>query len=268
MTLKRPLSPSSSLIVYESSPIEDRSSRFIAIYSPSLAARDLQARPEFNSATHRIAAWRVPSSQRALSSQRLFDTRYDDDGEKYGGKALASVLDQLDVEGAVVVARWYGGVMLGPVRFDHIRHCAREAVDKYIDRSVKKAKIVEDEGRRKDLIRILPEWDQSISVLRALLLEKQVGSDSATSRVERKDVMPAKVPDYTKLPLPALENLERARDATIGWILGQIEKAESLHQGQSDAMNPPVERSKETVEDSEKSPEAESQDVQVPNSAA
>ena len=37
---------------------------------------------------------------------------------------------------------------------------------------------------------------------------------------------PAKVPDYSKLPLSALEKLEQVRDATISWILKEIEKAE------------------------------------------
>ncbi|KAL8954705.1 MAG: hypothetical protein Q9183_006971, partial [Haloplaca sp. 2 TL-2023] len=203
----------------------DRSSRFIALYSPHLSAKELQAKAEFKTATHRIAAWRHPSSQRSLNSQPLFETGHDDDGEKYGGKNLANVLKDMNVEGAVVVARWYGGVMLGPVRFEHIRSCAREAILKCVSPSDgpqnnKKVKVEDSGERREELIRVLPERDQSIVVLRGLLAEKQHSSSS-------EKASPAKVPEYATLPLKTLENLDRARDATIGWILKQIEKAEA-----------------------------------------
>ncbi|KAL8860983.1 MAG: hypothetical protein Q9178_002496 [Gyalolechia marmorata] len=225
-----PIPPNHSPVIYRSSSIEDRSSRFIAIYSPSLTAKELQAKAEFQDASHRIAASRIPSSQRSLINDwPLFDTTHDDDGEKYAGKALASVLSDFNVQGAVVVARWYGGIMLGPVRFDHIKNCAREAISNYLQSTkqqhAKRAKTNAEDGTRKAvLIRVLPERDQSISVLRALLAEKQ--STGSLSPKAEKGTSPAKVPDYPKLPLKTLENLERARDATIGWILAQIEKAE------------------------------------------
>ncbi|KAL8644212.1 MAG: hypothetical protein Q9226_007878 [Calogaya cf. arnoldii] len=239
MPPKRALSPTpsqASTAIYRSSPITDRSSRFVAIYSPSLTTKQLQSRPEFSDATHRITACRAPSTQRSLiPSQPLYATTHSDDGEKYGGKAVASVLSDLNIEGSVVVARWYGGIMLGPVRFDHIKNCARDAISKHLHSSeqslqVKKARTIADdeEKRRADLIRVLPERDQSISVLRVLLAEKQAAT--TTSPKVDKVVSPAKVLEYSKLPLKALENLERARDATIGWILAQIEKAEVAQQ--------------------------------------
>ncbi len=241
MPPKRPLSPSTtSASTYTSFPITDRSSRFLAIYSPTLSAKALQAQDEFKSATHRIAAWRQPSTQRALSSQRLYDTGHDDDGEKYGGKTLETVLISLDVEGAVVVARWYGGVMLGPVRFEHIKNCARDAIKLYLeggDKKAKKVKVEEDEARRQELIRVLPERDRSIAVLRDLLVEKQ--QKDGSQKAERGGA--AKVPEYAKLPLPTLGSLERARDATIGWILKQIEKAEVTQEEFSKDLKPEVE---------------------------
>ena len=119
----------------------------------------------------------MPSNQRALNSHRLFDTGHDDDGEKYGGKTLEKVLSSADVEGAVVVARWYGGVMLGPVRFDHIKACAQEAIAGWIqerERRVKRQRVQDKDERRQGLIRVLPERDESIIVLRGLLAEKRV----------------------------------------------------------------------------------------------
>lgn len=222
----RSVSPESSSRIYRSSPIEDRSSTFVAFYSPTLAAKELQAHTEFRSASHRIAAWRKPSSQRALNAQRLLETGHDDDGEKYGGKALEKVLIEMEVEGAVVVARWYGGVMLGPVRFDHIKNCARDAIMRWSqdrEMSTKKAKIREDEAEKERLIETLPERDQSIIVLRDLLAEKSPQPSSGPSGKGT----PAKTQDYSTLPLATLEKLEQVRDATIGWILKQIEKAES-----------------------------------------
>ena len=229
MSLKRPrsVSPISDALptTYASSTIEDRASKFTAVFSPSISVEDLQARAEFRSASHRIAAWRRPSTQRSLTAQQIYDTGHDDDGEKYGGRTLEKVLAATDVVGAVVVARWYGGVRLGPARFDHIRHCAHEAISRFEEareHGAKKAKITEETNRREELIRLLPERDQSIGVLRGLLSEKQ----KVKSSQEEPKSSPAKVPNYSTLPLPVLENLERARDATLEWILKQIEKAE------------------------------------------
>ena len=230
----RSASPESTLI-FKSPPIEDRSSKFIAFYSPTLSAQELQAHTEFKTASHRIAAWRKPSSQRALNAQRLLDTGHDDDGEKYGGKALEKVLLETDVEGAVVVARWYGGVLLGPVRFDHIKNCARDAIAQWTqdrERTAKKAKTLEDEAEKETLIKTLPERDTSIAVLRDLLAEKS--QQPPSSSPSGKGTM-AKIPNYATMPLATLRKLEQVRDATIGWILKQIEKVEETQAEERDA---------------------------------
>ncbi|KAL8788355.1 MAG: hypothetical protein Q9213_001752 [Squamulea squamosa] len=208
-----------STTIFRSSLIEDRSSRFIAIYSPSLTAKELQARPEFSDAMHRIAAWRIPSLQRSLTdSLRLFDIGHDEDGEKFAGKALASVLSDLKAEGAVVVARWLAVFCWDPLGLITSRIQA------------KKVRVSAEEiKRRDDLIRILPARDQSISVLRGLLAEKQ-SVQLSSPKVETPKLSPTKVPEYVQLPLRTLENLERARDATIGWILAQIESIEAAQQ--------------------------------------
>ena len=239
MSQKRPRSVSleSAGRIFRSSPIEDRSSKFIAFFSPTLAAKELQAHIEFKSASHRIAAWKKPSSQRPLNAQQLFDTGHDDDGEKYGGKALEKVLIETEIEGAVVVARWYGGVLLGPVRFDHIKNSARDAIMQWSqdrERSAKRAKVREDEIAKERLIKTLPERDQSITVLRDLLAEKSQQSSFAPGGKST----PAKTPEYSILPLATLEKLEHVRDATIGWILKQIEKAEEKQAERLDAAIP------------------------------
>ncbi len=227
---KRNRSPSLDvpLELYKSNSIEDRSSRFIAYFPPEIPAKELQRHPDFSKASHRIAAWRKSSSQRSLSSQPVFDTGHDDDGEKYGGKTIEKVLLAANVAGAVVVARWYGGIMLGPVRFDHIRNCANEAIGKWrtaiTARPAKQLKVHDEVRRREELIAVLRERDQSIAILRGLLAEKKGQQASSSQSVEGSP--PAKTNDYVTLPLPALEKLENVRDATIGWILKEIEKAE------------------------------------------
>ncbi|KAL8896079.1 MAG: hypothetical protein Q9207_007886 [Kuettlingeria erythrocarpa] len=234
--------------LYKSSPIEDRSSRFVAYFSPEIPAKELQRHPKFSKASHRIAAWRKPSSQRSLSSQPVFDTGYDDDGEKYGGKTLEKVLVAANLAGAVVVARWYGGVMLGPVRFDHIRNCANEAIAKWraasSARPAKQLKVHDEGQRREELIAILQERDKSITILRGLLAEKK--GQQASSSQSAGGSSPAKATNYVTLPLPALEKLENVRDATIGWILKEIEKAEnSQTEKEAKTMESPIVASQE-----------------------
>ncbi|KAL8719754.1 MAG: hypothetical protein Q9225_003270 [Loekoesia sp. 1 TL-2023] len=220
---KRALSPASD--VYTSSSIDDRSSRFIAYFSSQLSVQDLQNDRDLATATHRIVAWRKPSVQRSLSTQPIYDTGHDDDGEKYGGKTLEKVLVAANVTGAIVVARWYGGVLLGPVRFDHIRNCAIEAINKWKMRSARPAKqikVLDDSQQRESLTAVLEERDQSISVLRDLLAQKK-RTASGSQNDGKSNV---KQSDYGRLPLAALQKLEHVRDATIGWILKEIEKIE------------------------------------------
>uniref|UniRef100_V5GS78 Impact N-terminal domain-containing protein n=2 Tax=Kalmanozyma brasiliensis (strain GHG001) TaxID=1365824 RepID=V5GS78_KALBG len=59
----------------------------------------------------------------------------EDDGERWGGDRVLKVARE---EGAsdvlVVVSRWYGGELLGPVRFDHIENAARAALQEHMAR--------------------------------------------------------------------------------------------------------------------------------------
>jgi putative IMPACT (imprinted ancient) family translation regulator len=247
-----PINPSQD--VYHSAPIEDRASIFVAHYSPTLSAKVLQSHKDFKKATHRIAAWRVPGKQRTLQSTAsqtpissgsngqpqkvLYETGFDDDGEKYAGKRVLRVLEDMKAEGAVVVARWYGGTLLGPVRFAHIEGVAREAIRLGLKAS-KAAKInddgfatgeaaskrpksnnqVDDEETRKRLVVDLSERDESITTLRKLLAEKK-GEDL-------NSVSPMKGPNYGNMPLAALKRLDQARDATIAFLLKNISEAET-----------------------------------------
>ncbi|KAI9708389.1 MAG: hypothetical protein M1820_004093 [Bogoriella megaspora] len=247
---KRSLSPpfdsTTSTEIYRSEPIDDRLSTFIAVFSPTVPAKTLQASDEFKTATHRVAGWRKPSNQKAIATsnsqpRQLYTTGFDDDGEKFGGKHVVQVLDAEKVEGAVVVARWYGGVLLGPVRFTHIEECTRQAVRAWktavAAEAEKKRRLETEEKDRMRLVGVLGERDQSIATLRALLLEKEkAGSDNDGSNTSGSQdgvsikTTPIKSIDYHALPLERLKVLEKARDASIGFLLKKIDQAEERQQ--------------------------------------
>ena len=263
---KNPPASSTSPILYESSPIQDRQSNFIALYTPSttLTPKDLQRHPPYAKASHRILAWRLPSKQQTVHfpSQRpgtdtsantkvIYEVGSLDDGEKYAGKNLEKVLLELDAVGSIVVARWYGGVMLGAVRFKHIQNCAREAIGKWRkdvgqEPEVKKVKVGElspeqEAEQRARLAKVLGDRDSSILVLRDLLAEKKAAGQASVPNenpaVFSASQSPQRKLDYSEMPLARLKQLEKARDTTITWILKQIDEAEATQQ-QSDEKTP------------------------------
>ncbi|KAH7072880.1 hypothetical protein BKA63DRAFT_417484 [Paraphoma chrysanthemicola] len=162
-------------------------------------------------------------------SKILYDSGHDDDGEKWAGGRLQNVLNDTQAEGVVVVARWYGGQNIGPIRFTHIENCAKEAIWKWKVASSEAAKEaatkkqkVDDEAKRKELIKNLQERDVNIFTLRKLLAEKK----AALEDTEPVPPTPQKPQVYDKMPLQALSRVDKARDATVAFILKQIDKVE------------------------------------------
>lgn len=228
--------------LFESAPIEDRASKFIGLFSPDLGPEQLQEHHAFKSAMHRMVAWRRPSKQKSIASSMskasakvIYETGFDDDGEKYGGKKLEKVLIEMNVQGTVVVARWYGGIMLGPVRFEHIANVAKEAIAKWRESQQeppsKKAKeppektlSVEEELELKQrLSKQLQDRDSSIVVLRDLLAERK----GAEASPKKTNTAATPTQDYASMPVTKLRVLEKARDSTIAWILKQIDEIEA-----------------------------------------
>lgn len=216
--------------VFVSEPIEDRSSTFVAYYSPTLAPKTLQKREEVKSASHRMLAWRTrSSSQRTLvGGKPSLETGCDDDGEKFGGKKVLNVLESCKAEGSLVVARWYGGVMLGPVRFTHIETCAREAVKAWQDHEQEVRRRAAERGAERieteRLVAELQERDASISSLR-VLLDAKTDVEKRES-VSKLPITPTRQMDYTALPLQRLRMLDKARDSTIAFLLKQLDAAD------------------------------------------
>lgn len=245
---KRAASLSSSVAdsVFRSEPIEDRDSTFLGFFSPTLKPKDLQNIPEIKSASHKILAWRKESNQQSITGTTRYSSDSDDDGEKYAGKKVEKVLNTMQVAGACVVARWYGGTLLGPVRFEHIENSAREAVQRWQEsvreEKAKKVKIEQDEKDRVRLVRVLGERDGSIEVLRKLAVEKEgevkriregesvataANGGAASSQAASSSGGSVKpMIDYAALPVDRLRAFEKARDATLGFLLKRIDKAE------------------------------------------
>ncbi|KAF9692452.1 hypothetical protein EKO04_009608 [Ascochyta lentis] len=230
MTQKRSHTESTLTIpeTFHSAKIHEQTSSFIGCFSPTLSAPVLQRLPEFRTATHKMAAWRKPSRQKSLDPAKpLFDTTHDDDGESWAGTRLARVLNDTQVVGTVVVARWYGGQNIGPVRFTHIENCAKEAIWKWKvatadaeKESAAKKQRMDDEARKKELVEELAQRDHSIFALRRLLAEKR----AKLSGEEMVPVTPQKGMEYVKMGVEVLKRLDKARDATIAAILKQMDK--------------------------------------------
>ncbi|KAF1929869.1 uncharacterized protein M421DRAFT_419636 [Didymella exigua CBS 183.55] len=222
--------PDSIPDTFHSSKITEQTSSFKAVFSPTLSATALQRLPEFLSATHRISAYRVRSRQKTLtSSTHLFDTAHDDDGESWAGGRLARVLHDTQAEGAVVVARWYGGTNIGPVRFTCIEKCAKEAIWKWKvatnaagEEERSKKQRAGEEARRSELVQELERRDRSITALRGLLADKKatLSGDVVAPLHLLKPV------EYGKMGLDVLRRLDKARDATIGAILTEMDKVD------------------------------------------
>ncbi|PVH97797.1 hypothetical protein DM02DRAFT_67774 [Periconia macrospinosa] len=262
MALKRERSPSPKTDpipnYFRSSRIIEGTSSFEAAFSPDISAKTLQTLPEFASATHRIAAWRRRSRQRSLmpKTKILYDTGHDDDGEKYAGSRLQHVLNDSQVEGEIVVARWYGGQNIGPIRFTHIENAAKQAIwswkaalEKQEKEKVLKKQKLEEEQSRKELEDNLRERDLNIFVLRKLLADKK----AKLSKTEPAPPTPQKPPpDYSTLSAEALGRIDKARDATIAFILKQIDSVEEqlkiIEALENDATQ-------DSVRDDEKEPE-------------
>ncbi|KAF3901410.1 hypothetical protein AA313_de0207986 [Arthrobotrys entomopaga] len=262
MPPKRPLSPApstpsnlASSALYVSKTIEDRASTFTAYFSPTAPSRQLQSHPDFATASHRILAWRKPSaSQKTLTGFPTFNAGADDDGEIFAGKKLLRLLDDYKVEGSIVVARWYGGKLLGPVRFQHIETVAKEAIRAYLadkngegsaasGEAAKKIKVSkeDDKKEKEDLVEELQNRDESIVVLRDLLDQKmgKTNNDAEAGKSSQKDDGTAKTRtiDYASMPLERLRQLDKARDNTIAFLLKKIDQIENQQTSLDDKLN-------------------------------
>ncbi|KAL2913195.1 hypothetical protein HK105_207314 [Polyrhizophydium stewartii] len=118
-------------IVVSARPLVDRKSVFVAhaaaVTTPAevdLVRRALLSNRRIARATHNIMAFRIVEPGGVVKQD------CDDDGETAAGGRLLHLLQLADATNVVVVvSRWYGGVLLGPMRFKHINNVARELLE-------------------------------------------------------------------------------------------------------------------------------------------
>lgn len=135
------------------------------------------------------------------------------------------------------------------MRFTHIENVAKEAISAWRDSTgegqTKKRKVepikADDEAERKRLTKQLSDRDQSIAVLRQMLAEKQSTAKKDVDEEEGNSTASANATqsiDYSQMPLMRLRQLNKARDATISWILKQIDQVEARSITAKDATEP------------------------------
>ena len=120
-----------AVAVAEGTPLSDRGSSFQALLAPCTdgrsAAIDAVLRAiaaRVTSATTRSFAYRITNP--AGGEEAGLIERYDDGGEHGAGERLLQLLQRADVRNVcLVVARWFGGTLLGPDRFRHVVTTAR-----------------------------------------------------------------------------------------------------------------------------------------------
>ncbi|KAJ9103754.1 hypothetical protein QFC21_002214 [Naganishia friedmannii] len=160
-------------------------------------------------------------------------TASSDDGEQYGGAHLLKVLNEEGtVDVLVVCSRWFGGTMLGPIRFQHIEKSARAALEGWS----KKEKLVE-------LRREVQGLDEVIADLRAELAPKTL-DEQQPAKDQKQDMPDAAQPANTTQPttlsrsskppsyqnvtnVAQLERLIRAKTLTVQTLVNRVATQET-----------------------------------------
>lgn len=145
-----------------------------------------------------------------------------DDGEQYGGAHLLKVLNEEGtVDVLVVCSRWFGGTMLGPIRFQHIEKCARAALEGWTERE-----------RLVELWREIDKLDAVIEDLRVELAppisETQSSAEGDGAPASHKPEPPVKRPPpktrkhESITNIQQLERLVKARTMTVQTLINKV----------------------------------------------
>ncbi|KAI0062428.1 ribosomal protein S5 domain 2-like protein [Artomyces pyxidatus] len=231
VTRREPLPES----LFVSPEILDRDSRFVGyIFRASTPEQARTAHTHLKRvmhakepASHEIAAWRcmvLKPGKTGLGGEDDFVVveGSEDDGESWaGGRVLKIMKAEAVMDAVVVVSRWYGGIMLGPIRFTHMEDCARE-----VCRSFR----VKDE--LEDTLTTLLTLDDILADLRATLEKTKVSSNAANSQLSTTEskIPRRSVQDYSsireKLDVAKAKRLVVARESAIKNVKVLISKAQ------------------------------------------
>ncbi|KAK7057545.1 ribosomal protein S5 domain 2-like protein [Favolaschia claudopus] len=201
-----------------SQEIRDRGSLFAAtIYAASSAEQAAGCITHLSKvvhgqkpASHEMNAWRcmvLKAGRSGLGGPDDFEVRESsaDDGERWAGEKILTIMRKQGViDAVVVVSRWYGGTMLGPARFSHIETCTLE-----VCREFKRQEEV------KEALATLRNLDDILAQLRDDLAASkgQAAPDSGPAK--------SKTPDYSgwiDWDIPKARRLIRAREGSINSV--------------------------------------------------
>ncbi|KII95661.1 hypothetical protein PLICRDRAFT_48606 [Plicaturopsis crispa FD-325 SS-3] len=226
-------SKSQPAIFATSQEIRDRSSTFVGTIYRASTPQDAQkairhlknvvhgSKPP----THAIAAWRcmvLKPGRTGLAGPDDFEVQSgcDDDKEDWaGGKVLNVMKAEAVMDAVVIVSRWYGGIMLGPVRFAHIETCAREVCKTY-----KKTEEMDDcVATLETLDALLAEVRAKLSTTSPSSVEKTASSSETNARGHI-----AKKSDYSALrregDLSKARRLVTAREKAVQHVKAILAK--------------------------------------------
>lgn len=116
-------------LIFHGEPLTDRKSTFQAHACPVLSVEDVRSflailldDRKIERAIHNMLAYRIVGDFTVKDN--------DEDGEDGAGSKMSQLMELTHAENvAVVVTRWFGGILLGPDRFKHINTVARDALE-------------------------------------------------------------------------------------------------------------------------------------------
>ncbi|KAG5488920.1 hypothetical protein JIQ42_00538 [Leishmania sp. Namibia] len=112
-----------SIDIWSGEAIVDRRSRFVAHMARVHSIDEVREVVQYLHSIKNIACAAHPTiyAYRFTDANSVLQKDSDDDGESGASVKMMFLLDQLQVDGyIVVVTRWWGGILLGPDRFKHI----------------------------------------------------------------------------------------------------------------------------------------------------
>lgn len=213
--------------LFSSAPIRDRDSLFIAHAVPCTSAsaahafrayvRQARIPTHLEDADHEIMCYRIISLKIGRTGEAesdfVVECEKDDDGENAAGAAMREIfIETATMDAVVVVSRWYGGVMLGPARFDHIKNCTRDVLAQ-----------LEHHLAMKELFSKLKLLDVEIE---SYLSTTRVGSKVATTERDYEHEVDMTEATARRLLMAREKRLQLLRNQAIARLAAEVEAEE------------------------------------------